>query len=195
MDYKITLKQMSLSEIKDIYDELMVVDFPSEELKKWELVEELYKKGIYEMLGAFEGDKFIGYVTFSTDLSHQLYLVDYFGIVKELRGKGYGSCILKQITDRLKDVNLVVGEVENPYIEEDPTIKKRKQGLLEFYLNNGWKDTGINALMYDVEYRLLYLILGNNLSTSDIQTGYEDIYSAAIRKEELELNMWLRKEG
>ena len=102
---------------------------------------------------------------------------------------------MKQITDQLKDVNLVVGEVENPYIEEDPTIKKRKQGLLEFYLNNGWKDTGINALMYDVEYRLLYLILGNNLSTSDIQTGYEDIYSAAIRKEELELNMWLRKEG
>ena len=193
MDYNITLKQMSLSEMKDIYEELMIVDFPPKELKKWEMVENLYKKGIYEALSAFADKELIGYAFFSTDVTHRLYLLDYFAIVKKLRGQGYGSCMLKYISERFKDVDILICEVENPFVKDDPIIKKQKQKRMDFYLNNCWKDTGIDAFMFDVEYRLLYLILGNNLSTSDIQSAYEAIYRAAIRKEELEPNMWLRR--
>ena len=194
MHYNIALKQLSLSEMKDIYDKRMKVDFPPDELKKWELIEEIYRKGIYEGLGAFEGDKFIGYAFFSRDLTHRLYLFDYLGIEEELRGQGYGSYVVECITERFKDVDAFVGEVENPFVEDDPTLRRKKQKRMELYLRTGWMDTHIDALMFGVEYRLLYRILGkNNLTTSDIQSAYEKIYRSFLTKEELEPNMWLRK--
>ena len=192
MHHNIILRQLALSEMKDIYEKWMKEDFPPDELKKWQMIQDLSRRGIYEGISALDGDKIVGYAFFSIDATRRFYLLDYFAILKEFRGMGYGACMLKLIAERYKDADILLCEVENPFVESITTIKQQEQKRLEFYLKNNWEDTEIDALMYGVEYRLLNAKLENDIKVANIQKAYESIYRTAIPKEDLEPNMMLR---
>lgn len=192
MHHNIILKELSLAEMKVIYDERMIKDFPSRERKKWDLIQDLFNREIYEGVCAFEGNDLVGYAFFSMDSTYRFYLLDYLAITKELRGQGYGSSMLKAIAERLADVDILICEIDNPYLEDDSLLKDQELKRMEFYLSNGWMDTGIDAWMYDVEFRLLHANLKNSTNIEDILRAYESIYRSAIRTEELDRNMRLR---
>ena len=193
MRHDIKLKTLSLKKTKVIYEERMREDFPPAELKKLQLICELFEKGLYEGFGVFEGENLLGYAYFSMDNDHRFYLMDYFAIKKELRGQGYGSDMLQLITEHYKAADALICEVENPFLEEDYSLRQEKQRRMEFYRRSGWNDTGIDAWMYGVEYRILSAKASRHIEPEGLLKAYELIYRSVIEnREELERNMRLR---
>ena len=92
----------------------------------------------------YDGDLFVGF-TFGFIDDGIMFLV-YFATVPELRGKGYGSEILKMLREEFRDLRIfLVVEPCDPNAP-DIAVRKRRQ---EFYRRNGCKDTGVKVLSDD----------------------------------------------
>ena len=105
----VRLERLTKVQVKDIYKDKMIVDFPKAELKPLEVILKAIDNNIYEPLGLFEDSKIIGY-TFLVKLGSN-YLVDYLAVNSEVRNNGAGSKMVQLIADYLKDAENVVLEV------------------------------------------------------------------------------------
>ena len=105
------IRELTLEEIRDIYKEHLCRDFPADELKPLDRMEVSLREGTYKCVGAFEAGAFRAYAFFVIIGSRCL--LDYFGVVPEMRGKGVGTAFLKEVLSSL-EAELILIEIEDP---------------------------------------------------------------------------------
>ena len=171
-----TIRELTIKEIRQTYKEHLRRDFPAEERKPLAMIERSYRRGDYLCLGAFEDGRMTGYAFFV--FCGRNCLLDYYAVLPDLRGRGIGSEFLKRMTDTaLTDrADILLIEVENPRyaaMEADLSLRKRR---LDFYLNCGIIDTGVEANVFGVEYRLLEYPLSAAHTPSEAAEAYDGLY-------------------
>ena len=104
----------------------------------------------------FDADKVLGYafLAFSKDVKDEV-LLDYLAVRKDLRDRGLGSEILKQLTLTLPGLRSLIVEAEDPDRESDAEELAIRNRRIRFYTGNGLQDLKVTVWLYYVYYRLL----------------------------------------
>ncbi len=123
-----------------------------------------------------DNDDFTGLIyTISTD---KLIYVFFLAITEKKRGKGYGTEILKRLSEENSEKTVIL-MVEDPEIKNAPNIKERIKRL-EFYEKNGFSRLGIKINEAGVDYELLGT--ENNVKQSDFLMLMKDWVGAFLFK-------------
>lgn len=171
--------ELSKNQIIKIYNERMVVDFSSDELRPLKMIIEPYEKGIYTGYGLIDdtndADDILGYAFFVKNGRH--YLFDYFAITDNKRGTGLGSTFLGLLRKEFNDSDSVIGEVEDPDCTDVPKEKEHMARRLRFYLANGYIDTGVRVKLFCVDY----IVLEMNLEKDHDKDAITELYLSHYR--------------
>ena len=161
----IDLRKINLDEFENkclnMYESL----FPKEERRKIDSIITSYLDGI-EIFYIIELDnKPIGFISLE-HLSNHPYYLEYFGIIKEYQGMGYGTNSIKRLIELIGDEG-IIGEIED--INSSESSRKR----VEFYKRSGFICADH---LYDL-YTILYNPISYNYS-EDITKSLFDYYEA-----------------
>ncbi|MCR4633972.1 MAG: GNAT family N-acetyltransferase [Erysipelotrichaceae bacterium] len=85
-------------------------------------------------------------------LSETLLYLSYICIREDLKGKGYGTKILRHIHEMLEGKPIVI-DIEEVNQEDANYVEELRRRY--FYVNNGYVSTGIFYHFFDVDYELL----------------------------------------
>ncbi len=186
-EYNIRL--LDTEEIKDVYNEHIVTDFPASEVKPLKQMLEKRENDQYFVYGMFESvmddngkrhEELAGYAYFIKCRNRDVYLLDYLAIVKNKRSKHLGSRFLQQLKQiSIDDGKLLILEVENPdYAGEGPDrdyMLKR----IGFYKKNGMHLSDTSCYFLENEYRIFYAgdVMEDKSQLDDItNTVYRDFF-------------------
>lgn len=153
------LVRLEAGEIAQVYENHMKRDFPESELKPLAAIMYMIDRGIYDCLGFFRDGEMRAYIFSVIDRERGFVLLDYLAVCEGGRGKGQGSlCIghLQSFYREKKGLLLECESIESAENNEESDIRRRR---IRFYEKNGCISTGVKALVFGVEYEILYLPL------------------------------------
>ncbi len=180
------LERLDLDQVKQIYEERMTVDFTSDELRPLERIIGPLSKGVYECLGLFDEDVMRGYVFLVK--KDDDYLIDYLAVLPEHRGKGVGSNMLSLLKEYLAGAESIILEVEDPDAAEDEEDENKRLRRLSFYKRNGFLNTGVTMMCFNVPY--LILSLGKHRGRiGKIEETYYGFYRMILPKDMFDQNI------
>ena len=124
--------------------------FPKEERKPVWMIRRMQKQGKSHVWCFVENGRFAGLA--STVNGDGKILLDYLAVVKDSRGKGYGTRMLKLLQEQYRDTGFF-GEIEivRPQVEDYEMKCRRKQ----FYLDNGLTALKVGVMLFGVEMELM----------------------------------------
>lgn len=174
------IKKIDIETLRNVYYQYMTKDFPENELKPFEMIEEIINRNKGTAIGFYQNNNLLGYAILI--YSQDKLLLDYFAIIKEYRKKGYGTTILKEVKEYFKNYAFLLIESEdNNSLEAKERIK--------FYQHCGCKNSKTRIRLYFVDYLLLYLELSKNANNTEIKNEifniYKEIYPEYIDSEYL----------
>ena len=173
------LETLTLDQARAIYDERLCADFPPDEVKPFSAIEAAFMEGHYACYGWCEGDEVLAYAFFVT--LGAFALLDYYAVRRDRRDTGLGSRFLKALVDGpLRGFACALVEVEDPDAAEDPGERARRERRLRFYLRNGLSITGVRAVTFGVEYRILTMPVGARTDDGFAARVYADLYRAMM---------------
>ena len=178
------IEELSLTEVRCLYKERMVYDFPENELKPLNMIEASLARGTYSCLGMKNEEGAIlayGFFVRLTREKEEIRLFDYLAVRQDLRDKGLGSAFLQELSRRhLKDTVLLLLEVDDPARAPGPEEKRHRERRLSFYLRNGLRDTGVTARVFGADFRLLEFPLSSIHAPLEISGAYEALYRSML---------------
>lgn len=141
----VTKKTEHLKEIKRLYN----ASFPDNERIPWfRLFSQLDESRVMQAWS--DDDVLIGltYVFLHKDIAY----LGYLAVEENMRGRGYGSMILKQLQNERKDYRMVI-DIE--VVTEDAENYEERKMRRDFYLRNDFAPTGVGYYFFHVDYELL----------------------------------------
>ena len=151
----LSVKELNLYEIKEIYDTHMQEAFPQSELRPYRNIEMLYKNGNYVCYGLYDDENLLAYAYFSRTQGGKYTLLDYFAVLKELRGTGIGSRFFPLLHEKMHDTDGFLIEVESVESTDDADEKALRQRRIAFYERNGCVVTNVKCLLYGVDFTIM----------------------------------------
>lgn len=145
------LIELTPTQAQIIFKENMTSDFPDDELKPWNIMKDLYDRGIYSFLGAFDNGDLVGYAWMFSPKG-DCELLDYLAVLPQHRRKGYGTQILSALSEHFSNQKTLLLESEEPSEAPDPTQAIERLG---FYAGAGFLDTGVQVRLFGVRFRIL----------------------------------------
>lgn len=132
-------------------EELALEAFPPEEYLAPVQILEMSLKTDLDFWGLYDNDSFIGFcvIVRYADMAYLFFLA----ITPENRSKGYGSTILATLSGQYKSFQFVV---DFEMIDEQAPNVAQRIRRKEFYLRNGFKETGHYLTYFGVSYEVLY---------------------------------------
>ncbi|HEX9027354.1 MAG TPA: GNAT family N-acetyltransferase [Clostridium sp.] len=171
------LKQLSNEDIGKVYNMHMIVDFPSEELKPIDVIQNLIKRKNYICYGLYNNEELLAYAFLATS---KLYLlIDYYSVCAKYRNKGIGSEFLNILKEHCKNYNGIIVEVENIECARDETEKIVRKRRIDFYRKNGMRMTKILSKLFNVNYSIMCLC-NIEIDDSVIYAELKNIYKEMI---------------
>ncbi len=170
------IRKLKKEDLKIVYP-FMEIDFPDNERKPLRMLEESFDTGFMEGYGLFDHDEVCAYALFMCQKDIRLF--DYLAVVEKYRDQGVGSQFLRQLHEVYQDMECVIGEVENPDYCKDEEEKKTMERRIDFYLRNGFLDTGAACCLYSVEYRFFEMGLKHSHTPEEAQEimgGFYHVY-------------------
>lgn len=167
---------LNKEQVKYLYKNYMVHDFPDDELKPLLMITRGMDNGTYQSLGIIEKNQILGYAIFVKNGKN--YLFDYFGSIE--KNKGTGTKFLELLSTFFQEDECVVGEVENFEMETNEEDKFLQQRRYNFYLRNGYIDTGVRVKTFGVEYIILELKLKTIHTPDEIKSIYTNHYKSFL---------------
>ncbi|MBR3032250.1 MAG: GNAT family N-acetyltransferase [Clostridiales bacterium] len=135
-----SIRELSLEEIRDIYNRYLYNDFPFDERKPLDRIEKSMRDGQYICLGAWDKDgNFLAYAFFV--VIGRNVLLDYYAVVQKYRGTGIGTSFLPQAASKT-DAECLIIEIEDP---GSAMIRKKASHA---------KNAGISIFAPAVSYRM-----------------------------------------
>lgn len=172
---------LTRDEITSVYNSYMKNDFPKDELKPLSMIVKALDNEQYFCYGIFNDDNLCGYAYFVSLIigSKQYCLLDYFAVLSNMRDKGIGSEFLQLLHNKLKDIEMIICESEDPAgtTGDELDIRYRR---IAFYLRNRFINTGVTASVFGVNYILLELDLDKEHTNDDIRTYYSKLYRSFL---------------
>ena len=160
-----TIKKIENTEITSIYDTHIEQDFPSDELKPLSHILKSVEEGYGFSLGIYEDERLVGYAVFILCEETKCALLDYFAILSDRRGEGLGHRAFLLFNTYFK-ANLPL--VEGLYIEseriaaaENERQRLTRERRIAFYESCGCEMTKLRAVLFGVDYSVLYKRMGN----------------------------------
>ncbi|MDE7429462.1 MAG: hypothetical protein K2N00_09395 [Lachnospiraceae bacterium] len=168
-----TVKKLDNKEITFLYDTYMRQDFPADELKPLSHIIKSVEEGYGFSLGFYEEEGLAGYAVFILCEETRCALLDYFAILSDRRGAGLGHRAFLLFDAYFKE-NLPL--LEGLYIESEriAAAENEKQRLtrkrrIAFYESCGCEMTDLRAVLFGVDYSVLYRRMGNPLQEASLE--------------------------
>ena len=159
------LRLMDEEQIRQLYKRSLSRDFPPSELKSLSAILNMHRRGLYDVLGAYENGVFVGYALLYCPRDERLALLDYFAVEPEWRRQGFGKAILKLLrTHYASSIDVLLIECERPKSAPDE-LEARKR--IRFYTQAGARLTSVRIWLFDVEYSILVLPCMNDVPLCD----------------------------
>lgn len=152
------IKSLNPEEIKEVYNQKMVRDFPPRELKPLNTILEMVSQGHYLTLGYYDADStLMSYAFFAMDSG--TVILDYYAVSSSMRGTGVGSSFISRFKEYFQPMGidyllLEVESVESSKNQEETDIRERR---IHFYEKNGCVLSNVYSDVFDVEFRIMYL--------------------------------------
>lgn len=203
---EILAKKLTLAEARRIYETYAKTDFPPEEIKPFQVIARTWEQGGYYAYGFYEksgeGSGQLledeseqipcAYAFLVADKENQVLLLDYFAVMKQKRGEGYGSAALALLGEACADWNGLVIEVEDdelPTIDEGTrTMRKRR---IAFYAAAGCEMTDIRSRVWNVDYRIMFMPLSDRQTkegmAQKVISLYECLYDEKTLRQHFEI--------
>ena len=153
----ITVRMLSLNEIRAVYRERIVNDFPENEIKPLSMIERAIRRGEYRCYGGFDSVGLAAYAFFVTirENGQAVWLFDYLAVDRERRDQGVGSAFLQALRQEvLPEADMVLLEIDDPDTAEGEELAHRLRREA-FYARNGLIDTGTTAQVFGADFRIL----------------------------------------
>lgn len=133
----------------------MLWDFPPEERKPLSNMERMMEEGRYEGYGMYREETLLAYTFLVRGEQEGIYLLDYFAVCRDGRGKGTGSLFLNELYASLRP-KLLILEVEDADAAKDEEEVQTRKRRLAFYHRNQIRDTALRTWQFGVDYVILY---------------------------------------
>lgn len=184
-----TIKKLGNKEITFLYGTYMRQDFPSDELKPLSHILKSMEEGYGFSLGLYEEERLAGYAVFILCEETRCALLDYFAILSDRRGEGLGHRAFLLFQTYFKE-NLPL--VEGLYIESEriAAAENEKQRLtrerrIAFYESCGCEMTDLQAVLFGVDYSVLYMRMGNPVQGASLE-ALDALYRKMFKPEHYE---------
>lgn len=190
-DIRMEIKILEELEIREIYENYMVQDFPESELKPLDRILQMRNLKSYECLGFYEDDvlRAYGYL-----LKQQKFvLLDYFAVCSEVRGTGYGSASLNRMKEFYQESAAIILECESICSAKTKEEYQVRSKRIQFYKKSGYQISNVKAKLFDVEFSILYLPLMEK--TPNIEVELEALYRVMLNPERYKKHVliWKRR--
>lgn len=178
------VRRLTEEEIKHVYRNYLVKDFPPEESSPWIFIKKLLEKETYSGYGLFEGAKLLGYAFFQKWVIDEkvCYLLDFLAILKEFRNRKLGSEFLQLLTNGIQNAECVLVEVEDPEWAKKETERSLQERRIGFYQRSGFYTTGVKVRVRGVYYQLMEMSVGPQHTDEQIRNIYHTIYTLSTPK-------------
>jgi len=124
--------------------------FPSEEYLAPSKLIEMSKEAGFNFLAVYDNDKFAGFVV--VKLYKVMAYLFFLAVDEKMRGQGYGSRIIQKIKEIYPDYNHVV---DFEMIDKNASNYSQRVKRKNFYLKNGYKETGRFLSYLGVNYEIM----------------------------------------
>lgn len=156
---------MELQFIKKLY----LTAFPRQERKPFLQILKQRAKGLLEVWVAVDEGVPVGFAI--TAVTDSLVLLDYLAVSDVHRSKGLGSGILRALAETYSGTPIFL-EIEKPC--EQAGNQAERLARKAFYLRNGYRESGINVMLWGV--RMEILTTADQLTFSECERIYDRIY-------------------
>lgn len=149
------LKVMNETQIAALYEASLRRDFPPSELKSLSAILNMFHSGVYDVIGAYEGELLQAYALMYRPKEGRIVLLDYLAVEPDFRNKGIGSLLLRQLRDYYQQTaDVLMIECERPKAAPDE-LEARKR--IRFYTRSGAILTSVRICLFGVEYSIMAL--------------------------------------
>ena len=140
------------SEFPDMHllDGLALEAFPPEEYLAPAEILEMSPKTNLDFWSLYDNDRFVGFCVIARHLT-MVYLF-FLAITPENRSKGYGSSILSLLSETYESCQFTV---DFEMVDENASNYDQRIRRKEFYMKNGFKETGLFLTYFGVSYEVL----------------------------------------
>lgn len=152
----LTVRPLTLKEVREIYQTYMPEAFPPDEIRPFSSIRSLSQRGLYDCRGLFEDETLAGYAFFTRAEGGTALLLDYLAVLPGRRGQGLGSRFLSMLWESLRKKNdFCLIEAENPEKAETAAELAERERRVRFYTQNGCAVTDSECRLFGVEYAIL----------------------------------------
>ena len=138
------MQLLNKAQITEVYETHIRDAFPPDELKPLDHILRMYNDGVYEVW-ADSADALTVYACVYTGTTPVL--LDYFAVVRGMRGKGVGSGFIRRVADLYPSMML---EVERPEEAENGAAHAVRMRRIAFYERAGFAMTSTRATIFGV---------------------------------------------
>lgn len=184
------IKELTLPQVREIYNSRMKEDFPPNELRPYHSIEQLTQEGLYFSLGYFDDENLLAYALFAKPRDSNGALLDYYAVSAEARGTGIGSKFLSGFHAVLEPhhVTHILLEVEAPVATEDSAEKEIRERRVRFYKRCLCKMSDVRTVLFGVDYQVMYLsfdgrIIPDKAISEELRSMYHLILSPILKTE------------
>lgn len=166
------ITQKSPVEIKNAFTAINNEAFPKNERCPLERFFELQKMGLdVDILGFFDNDELLGFfVAMKKGLCAYAW---FFAIRNDLRSLGLGTKALSLIFDRYKNYQIVL---DFEALDESAPNNKQRIHRKNFYLRNGFKETGYFQYYCETEFEIVCSEIKLDVNSYEfLKTEYENL--------------------
>lgn len=155
------LRLMNEAEIRVLYQNSLSRDFPPSELKSLSSILAMHQRGLYDVLGAYQDQRLMGYALLYCPREDRFLLLDYLGVEPDARKQGIGTMLLSMLRARYaQQADALLIECERPKAAPD---EQEARNRIRFYTQTGAKLTSVRIWLFDVEYSILVLPCKNDV--------------------------------
>lgn len=153
------LRTLDTEELRRLYAPCLKRDFPPDELMPWQWMEPLIRQGHQRSVGFYDEQGLAAYAIFITNGDRpKTALLNYFAVEPDRRGRGVGSECLQLMRTALAGQDCrIIFEVEDPAAAPDRETERVRQRRIAFYQRGGARATGVDSLLFGVEYHIMVL--------------------------------------
>lgn len=146
------LKKINIEEFKtDLYPEYEKI-FPQKERKTYEDLKNSYNHDITEIIEIISENQVVGFFIINR-LKNSLYIhLDYFAILPNNQGKGYGTSAIKLLKKTYSNCDGIFIEIEKIGHGENEEENKIRQRRAKFYEKLGFSKMGFELELYTIIY-------------------------------------------
>jgi GNAT superfamily N-acetyltransferase len=169
-----TLRELSLDELKTLHQTHLREAFPPEELKPYAAMEALCRRGAYHPQGAFLAGELVGYALLWESPGEGSYvLIDYLGVAAEKRGRGLGSQILACLKEEFLAWRGILVESEAPEGGETDALRRRR---MDFYRRNGYTFLNYDCVLFGVHYAVCLCSPNGKGTEGEAMAAHQALY-------------------